>query len=156
MIFEPESMDSSNNGTARLSLRRDLQLGPLLYLTGIFWLNFMARVVLAPLMPPIEKNLGISHTEAGSLFLFISIGYFSGILGSGFISANLTHRKTIVLSVWVLGIALVGVSLSPGLWAIRAGLCILGIGAGVYLPSGIATITALGGACKARDAALTA
>ena len=65
------------------------QLGPLLFLTAIFFLNFISRIILAPLMPAIEKDLGISHGEAGSLFLLISAGYFTALLGSGFFSSRL-------------------------------------------------------------------
>jgi len=36
----------------------------------LFFMNFMARIVQAPLMPAIEKDLHISHAQAGSLFSF--------------------------------------------------------------------------------------
>ena len=68
-----------------------------------------------------------------------------GLLGSGFISFRLTHRDTIVLSSMAVGVALLAVSLSESLWATRLGLVALGVAAGLYLPSGIATITALVG-----------
>ncbi|MFX0146113.1 MAG: nitrate/nitrite transporter, partial [Candidatus Hodarchaeota archaeon] len=64
------------------------------------------------------------------------------LLGSGFFSSRLTHRKTIILSSAVLGVALLGISFSSGLWGIRIGMFILGMAAGLYLPSGIATLTA--------------
>jgi NNP family nitrate/nitrite transporter-like MFS transporter len=118
-------------------------LGPLLLLALIFLLNFMARIILAPLLPTIEKDLGIGHGEAGSLFLLISVGFFPALLGSGYFSSLLTHRKTIILSSSTLGIALLGVSLSHSLWGIRLGLIFLGMAAGLYLPSGIATLTSM-------------
>lgn len=117
-------------------------LSPLLILTSIFFINFIARIILAPLMPKIEKELSLAHADAGSLFLLISIGYFMTLLGSGFFSSRLTHRKTIILSSAVLGVALLGTSFSSGLWGIRIGMLILGMAAGLYLPSGIATLTA--------------
>ena len=117
-------------------------LGPLLILTSIFFVNFISRIVPAPLMPKIEADLNISHAQAGSFFLLISIGYFITLIGSGFISARLTHRKTIILSCAVLGLILLGMSLSSGLWGLRLGLLILGMAAGLYLPSGFATFTA--------------
>jgi NNP family nitrate/nitrite transporter-like MFS transporter len=117
-------------------------LGPLLILTSIFFVNFISRIIPAPLMPKIEADLNISHAQAGSFFLLISIGYFITLIGSGFVSARLTHRKTIVLSCAVLGFILLGISLSSGLWGLRVGLFILGMAAGLYLPSGFATFTA--------------
>ena len=73
--------------------------GRLFLLTLLFFMNFMARIVQAPLMPAIEKDLDITHAEAGSLFLTLSIGYFIGLMGSGFVSARITHRRTMVLSI---------------------------------------------------------
>jgi len=132
--------DETQNENAS-SLRS--QLGPLLFLTAIFFLNFISRIIFAPLMPSIEKDLGISHGEAGSLFLLISFGYFITLLGSGFISSRLKHRRTIIHSATVVGVALLIVSQINNLWGIRLGLLLLGMAAGIYLPSGIATLTSL-------------
>jgi len=119
------------------------QVPPLLLLTSIFFVTFIARIVLAPLMPGVESDLNISHAEAGSLFLTISLGYFISLLGSGFISSRLTHKQTITLSGLTLGLALISTSFSSGLWSMRLGVFMLGIAGGPYLPSGIATLTAL-------------
>ena len=119
------------------------QSGPLLFLAAIFFLNFLARIILAPLMPVIEKDLGVSHGEAGSLFLLISAGYLVTLIGSGFFSARLNHKRTIILSSVAVGIVVMGVALSRGLWAMGLGLLSLGLAAGIYLPSGIATLTSL-------------
>ena len=135
--------DALNLRHARKFLSEDLKLGPLLYLTSIFWINFIARVILSPLMPAIEKDLGLSHTDAGTLFLFISIGYFVGIFGSGFVASKVTYRKTIISSAVIVAIAMIGIGCSPGIRTIRLGLLTMGIGSGLYLPSGIATITTL-------------
>ena len=117
-------------------------LGPVGFLTSIFFINFLARIILAPFLPTIEKDLGISHAEAGSLFLLISSGYFITLLVSGFFSARILHRRTIVLSAACLGIALYFSAFSQGLWQLRVGLVCVGMAAGLYLPSGLATITA--------------
>jgi NNP family nitrate/nitrite transporter-like MFS transporter len=49
----------------------------------------------------------------------------------------------ITVSAAGVGIALLGVALSGTFWAVGAGLMSLGIAAGLYLPSAVATITAL-------------
>jgi NNP family nitrate/nitrite transporter-like MFS transporter len=113
----------------------------LLSITAIFYLTFLARIALAPLMPTIEADLGIGHGKAGSLFLTISLGFFPGLLGSGFVSSCITHRWTIILSLVIAGGSLLAVSLSQTLWSIRGGLIMVGVSSGLYLPSGIATIT---------------
>ena len=115
----------------------------ILLLTATFFLNFIARIIPSPLMPNIETELSLSHGEAGSFFLLISLGYFVALLGSGFISSQLMHRRTIILSSAAVGVTLLGVSLTNDLWGVRLGLFILGMAAGIYLPSGIATLTSL-------------
>ena len=119
------------------------QIGPLVFLVGIFFLNFLARVILSPLMPAVEKDLKIGHGQAGSLFFLISLGYCGGLLTSGFISSRLSHRKTIFLSSIAVGFGLMIVSASHNLWTIRSGLIFLGMAAGFYLPSGVATVADL-------------
>jgi MFS transporter, NNP family, nitrate/nitrite transporter len=117
------------------------QLGPLLFLVGIFFLNFVSRIILGPLMPAVEEALKVGHEEAGSLFLLISIGYSPALLASGFVSSRLNHRRTITLSSIALGGALLIVGFGRHLWTIRLGLVVMGMAAGLYLPSAIATIT---------------
>ncbi|MGD2151280.1 MAG: MFS transporter, partial [Desulfobacterales bacterium] len=119
------------------------QLSPLLLIASIFLLNFTARIIAAPLLPTIEKDLGFSHGDAGSLFLFLSIGYFISLLGSGHISSRITHRKTIAVSAIAVGAALSLISFSKTLFTMRCCVFLLGISAGIYLPSGITTVTSL-------------
>jgi NNP family nitrate/nitrite transporter-like MFS transporter len=126
---------------ARLSFHS--ALAPLSFLTAIFLLNFLSRVIFAPLMPTIEGDLGLTHAEAGSLFLWLSAGYFSALLASGFVSSKLTHRWTILLSGASVGVVLMLVVLTPNVWWMRLEMIGLGMAAGLYLPSGIATITAM-------------
>jgi NNP family nitrate/nitrite transporter-like MFS transporter len=112
-------------------------------LAGIFLLNFLSRILLAPLLPTIEKDLGIGHGEAGSLFLLISTGYFISLLGSGFLASRLMHYRTIILSATAIGLALIGISFSSSQQGIMIGLFMLGLAAGLYLPSGMSTLTSL-------------
>ena len=116
-------------------------LPALLFLTLLFLVNFISRLIFAPLLPVIEDDLGISHASSGSLFLFISIGYFISILLSGFVSSALTHSRTIVLSTITSGVVLMVLSNSNSLLSLRTGLFCLGLCAGLYLPSGIASIS---------------
>ena len=120
-----------------------LQLSPVLFLVLIFLLSFIGRMIFSPLLPTIEKELGISHGQAGVFFFLISAGYMIGLLGSGFLASRFTHKLTIVVSSAGVGIGLLAVAVSNSLWAIRFGFVGLGLAAGIYLPSAIATITSL-------------
>lgn len=115
----------------------------LLFLASIFFLNFLSRIILAPLLPAIEGDLHIGHAGAGAFFLFISLGYCVGLLGSGFVSSRFTHRRTIIVSSMALGVAIFAIVLSQTIGGIRWGLLLLGLAAGLYLPSGIVALTSL-------------
>lgn len=94
-------------------------------------------------MPTIEADLNITHSDAGMLFLLISLGYFIGMLSSGFISAAITHKKTISLSAIALGLAFLPIFFSSNKWVLLICLFFLGLSSGLYLPSGLATITSI-------------
>ena len=119
------------------------QIGPILLLASIFFLNFIGRIVIAPLLPAIEADLSISHVQAGSLILITTAGYFVTVMGSGLVSSRTTHRNTIIFSAFTAAITLVGVSLSNSFSSLRGSLLLLGLATGFYLPSGIATLTSL-------------
>jgi NNP family nitrate/nitrite transporter-like MFS transporter len=119
------------------------QLRPVGFLAVIFLINFIARIVLSPLLPTIEKDLQISHAQAGSLFFLIATGYITGLLGSGFIASRSTHKITIVISTAGVGLALLGISLVSSLQPMRLGLFGLGFASGLYIASAISTITSL-------------
>jgi len=116
---------------------------PLFLLTGIFFFNFFARIFFAPLLPELEQRLGLSHGQAGLFFLFISCGYFLFLLGSGFVSARIGHKKTILTSITGILLALALISLTPNTPLFRPAFFLLGCSAGLYLPSAVATISAL-------------
>jgi NNP family nitrate/nitrite transporter-like MFS transporter len=116
---------------------------PLFLLVFIFYLNFVSRVIMAPLLPIVESELGLGHGQAGSLFFFVAFGYGVGLLGSGTVSYFLTHRFTITVAGLMGGVSLLFISRSPSIGAIHAGLAFIGFFAGLYLPSGIASLTGL-------------
>lgn len=136
-------METQTNSAAKADVSFISQLPPIFFLVEIFFLNFMSRIVLSPLLPTIEKDLKIGHEEAGALFFLISFGYCIMLLASSFVSSRLNHRRTIILSTVVVGGGVLFVGLSHQLWMIRVGLFALGMAAGLYLPSGIAILTEL-------------
>ena len=117
--------------------------GTLVLLAFIFYLNFLSRIIVSPLLPEIKEELAISATQASGMFLFLSLGYFTALLGSGFISSKLGHKRSILLSVGFASLCLVVISLSSSLTILYAGFLALGLATGIYLPSGIATITSI-------------
>lgn len=107
----------------------------------VFYLNMISRVITAPLMPVIEKEFAVGHSAAGIVFMMIAIGYALGLISSGIVSSRLTHRHTILMSSIAMGVLLILISLSSGLWMIRVELLLVGFFSGFYLPSGVTTFT---------------
>jgi len=142
MSNKPASeLNAAPNRKADERLR--IHLKSLLILTSIFFVNFTSRIILGPLLPVVESEMGLSHAVAGSLFLYISAGYFFALLGSGFISSILTHKQTIVFFSLALGTALIATSMSQGLWGIRIALFFTGLAAGPYIASAMSALTAM-------------
>ena len=114
----------------------------LLMLLSVLFLSMLSRLIFSPLLVFIQKDLSLTGQQAGSLFLVITAGYSPGMLCSGFVSARLRHRGTIVLSLLLVAAGTFVAALSNTYIHILIGLWILGIGTGMYPPSGIASITA--------------
>jgi NNP family nitrate/nitrite transporter-like MFS transporter len=117
--------------------------GTIFFLSGLFLLGFLCRVIFAPLMPTIEQDLGIGHRQAGSLFLMMSMGFFVGQIGSGFVSNRLNHRGALILSALTVGFTPMLFIFADSINGIRLLLIILGLVAGLHVPSALATITAM-------------
>lgn len=115
---------------------------PLFFLTAVFFLNFTIRIILAPLMPTLLTDMDVSPDQAGSFFLTSAIGYFISLTLSGFVSARLKHRKTILLAAVAAGLTIIGAGMSQNLATFRMGIFAVGLATGLYFPSAIALLTA--------------
>jgi NNP family nitrate/nitrite transporter-like MFS transporter len=122
------------------SFRASLRI--ILFVAWLFYLTFVGRIIFAPLMPSMETDLGISHTQAGTLFLMISLGMFCGQVSSGFFSSRIYHRGTLTASALVMGMALVLFHFMNSIGAVRILMFFAGVAGGLHIPSAIATITA--------------
>ncbi len=117
--------------------------GPILILMLMVLYNFLSRGVFSPLLPVLEAEFGVNHGRSSTLFLIMSISMSSSMVFSGFISSRLKHRGTILLYEFMLGLSLMLCALSPTFLALQASAALLGISAGLYAPSGLASVTNL-------------
>lgn len=124
-------------------LQKHPWLAPLLFLTLLFYLNFVARILLSPLAPVMEAELGYTHSGTGSLFLLTSLGYFLGLFASGLISSRWTFTQTIQLSVAGFGLSLILIAFSRNYLQIGIYVTLMGFMTGLYLPAGMAKLTEL-------------
>ena len=114
-----------------------------LFTAWLMWLLAHAsRIILAPVLPLIEDDLGISHAQAGRMFVFMSIGYCGALFSVSFWSRLLGYRRTLLISLFTLTVALFLMRWAPGVAAISTLAFFIGLATGTVLPSAIPLITA--------------
>ncbi|WP_321991077.1 MFS transporter [Marispirochaeta aestuarii] len=116
-------------------------LGSTLLVVNVFFMTFVARAILSPLLLTVQEEMGLSHAQGGGLFLVISAGLMTSMLLSGFILKFITHHVNIALAACLSGSALYLLSMAKDPALLRLGLFFLGAASGLYLPSGVVTIT---------------
>jgi MFS family permease len=116
-------------------------LPALALLTTVFLANFLARTLFGPLLLPISDHLGRSLAASANLFVFLSAGYSASVLCAGFVSQRLGHKGTIVASAACIGLGLLGLAGSDSFSGFSVWIALMGAGAGLYMPSGVVTIT---------------
>ncbi|MFO7848612.1 MAG: MFS transporter [Spirochaetia bacterium] len=107
--------------------------------------NFISRGIFSPLLPIFEEQYGVSHGRSSTIFLIMSLSMSTSMVFSGFISKRLTHRGTIILYEFMIGLSLILCALSPSFLFVQLCTALLGISAGLYAPSGVASVTTLAG-----------
>jgi NNP family nitrate/nitrite transporter-like MFS transporter len=117
-------------------------IGVTVFIAWLFYLTFVGRIIFGPMMPIIEQELQISHSQAGTLFLMIAGGQFIGQVFSGLLSSRINHRGSLMVSVLLLGMSLMGFAIIRSVTTMRIFLFFTGLAGGLHIPSAIATITA--------------
>lgn len=112
-------------------------------LSTIFFVSCISRFGMGPLMPEIETNLRINHAEAGYIFFMTSLGYCIGISLSELFSSRFNYRNTVVFSSACVAIALFVTAMGIDFLTLALGMTVVGLAAGLYLPAGLSTITAV-------------
>lgn len=135
--------DPSTGAACPPPLELGERLSIVLFVTWLFFLGFLARVMFGPLLPAMAGSLGLTHAQAGGLFFMLAAGFFLGQTSSGFLSSRLRHRGAMILSAAGVGAALLPFPFLGGSTAgVRLLMFFVGVGAGIHVPSAIATITA--------------
>lgn len=102
--------------------------------------SMASRAIFSPLMPSLQKEMGVTLSLAGTLFLLLSISYVVVMLFSGFLAARIGHGMTIVTSLACITLGLLVSAVAPGILLLAVGMLFIGAGAGAYPPSGIVMI----------------
>ncbi|MFO8041788.1 MAG: MFS transporter [Alkalispirochaeta sp.] len=107
------------------------------------FLSMYSRMVMSPLLVFIQEALSVGPAAATRLFLPQSIFYSGAMLLSGFLAGHVGHRRTIATSGAALGLGLIVVAVGTNLTMMFLGFGLIGIGSGLYPPSGVASLTGM-------------
>lgn len=125
----------------RYSNLRGRALFFLLFLWLLWFLNFSVRIVLSPILPVIEDEFMVSHAQASSVFIFLSVGYGISVLVSGFLSGRFGYKRSIVLSLVLLSLTTFLIPFAHTFVLLYVFAFVLGFAVGTYIPSVIPLIT---------------
>jgi NNP family nitrate/nitrite transporter-like MFS transporter len=107
----------------------------------MWFLNFTTRSIFSPVLPIVEDEFGITHARATSIFLFSSLGYAPTVFFSSVYARVLGHRKVIVISLLILGLASLAVPFVRVFNLFYAVAFVIGFAGGMYIPSVIPLLT---------------
>jgi len=99
-----------------------------------------SRVIFSPLMPTLQRELDITLSAAGFMFLLISVSYGTAMLLAGFLSSRIGHGHAIVVALATIAAGLLVAASAPSAWVLGVGVVMIGSGAGIYPPSGLVMI----------------
>jgi NNP family nitrate/nitrite transporter-like MFS transporter len=115
----------------------------LLFLSFLWFLNFVGRTLFSPVLPLIEDEFHITHAKASSIFIFQSVGYGISIFSSGLWSGLLGYKRSIVISLMVSAAVFFLIPFSSAFSTLYFYSFIMGLATGVYIPAVIPLITRL-------------
>ena len=114
-----------------------------LFTAWLLWmLAHASRMIIGPVLPLVEDDLGITHEQAGRIFLFLSVGYTISLLSAPFWSRLLGYRRALQIGLIALLGSLVLMRWVPNLLTVCALTFCIGLTTGTVLPSAIPLITA--------------
>jgi len=126
---------------ARFQSVKGKALAFLLFIWVLWFLNFMSRTILAPVLPLIEDEFGVTHARATSIFLFLGLGYGLSVFFSGVYAKVLGPRRSVCASLLTLGLALLAISQVRIFDLFYVVGFVLGLATGMYLPAVIPLLT---------------
>lgn len=101
-------------------------------LTGLNFLNFIDRAVLAAVLPALTKDLGLSDSRGGLLNTAFLIGYFATCPLFGMRADRAARKGLITIGVIVWSAATVASGLASGFWMLLAARIVVGVGEASY------------------------
>jgi len=101
-------------------------------LTGLNFLNYIDRAVMAAVVDPMQAELHLSNFQAGLLNTAFLVGYFITCPIFGARADKGARKGVIALGVLVWSVATVGSGLATGFWSLLVARAVVGIGEASY------------------------
>jgi len=102
-------------------------------LTGLNFVNYIDRAVIAAVLPPMKAQLGLTNFEAGVLNTAFLVGYFVTAPLFGMRADKGARKGVIALGVLVWSAATVASGLATGFWSLVIARIVVGVGEASYL-----------------------
>ena len=114
----------------------------LLFFWFVWFMTFVARAIFSPVLPIVEDEFAVSHSQAASIFTVTGLGYALSLFFSGTYASLLGPRRAILFATAVSGIMLLLIPFVRVFELFYVLGFILGVSLGAYIPSVIPFITA--------------
>ncbi len=101
-------------------------------LTGLNFLNYLDRYIVAAVLPRIQKDLGLSNFEGGLLATVFLLGYFVTSPLFGLLGDRMSRKWLIAFGVLTWSAATIASGLSSDLWTLLLARAVVGIGEASY------------------------
>ena len=102
-------------------------------LTGLNFVNYIDRAVIAAVLTPMKAQLGLTNFEAGVLNTAFLVGYFVTAPLFGMRADKGERKGLITLGVLMWCAATVASGLATGFWSLLAARVVVGVGEASYL-----------------------
>jgi MFS family permease len=102
-------------------------------LTGLNFVNYIDRAVIAAVLTPMKAQLGLTNFEAGVLNTAFLVGYFATSPLFGMRADKGARKRMIALGVLVWSAATVASGLAIGFWSLLVARVVVGVGEASYL-----------------------
>jgi MFS transporter, Spinster family, sphingosine-1-phosphate transporter len=101
-------------------------------LTGLNFLNYLDRYLVAAMLPRISAELGLSNFEGGLLATVFLLGYFITAPVFGVLGDRMSRKLLIALGVLTWSLATIGSGLAGGLATLIVARAVVGVGEASY------------------------
>jgi NNP family nitrate/nitrite transporter-like MFS transporter len=109
----------------------------------LFYFNCVERALLSPLLVSIQQEFNFSNTVTTSLLVVRSVGLSISLLANSFLAVHCKHKHIVTASVFLAGTSFTMLSMTTTYLQLQLGLLLFGLSAGLYFPSGMATLSSL-------------